>query len=357
MKTKLFIILPLVILLTALGVWVINMPKSGEVNSLNKYPDLIQVDEPSVNEIISSPLTVTGKARGNWYFEASFPIHLLDANGNELGVIPAEAQSEWMTENFVPFKAILTFSTPLTETGTLILENDNPSGAPENSKRIEIPVRFSNYKSARSVEFDKPITARVDDGIVFNDGLLLSVKSINDSRCKSGVVCVWQGELATVLAAVHGKFDATTQDIHLGTVNNKNLITHGYKFSLESATESTITIIVSPTSGNTISSGVNGYVHMGPTCPVEMYPPDPNCADKPYANADVNIRVKSSGIKVNGFKSDAGGNFHASLSPETYVITVGPQANGYLPRCGESEATVVENKFTSVDISCDTGIR
>src|SRR5437764_398930 len=30
-------------------------------------------------------------------------------------------------------------------------------------------------------------------------------------------------------------------------------------------------------------SGVNGQVLLGPTCPVERIPPDPQCAPKPYS--------------------------------------------------------------------------
>lgn len=112
----------------------------------NPIPDphvnLIQVDAPVANATVSSPLTVTGKARGYWYFEASFPVKLYDANNNLLAVQPAQAQGDWMTENFVPFSVTLTFPTPATPTGTLVLEKDNPSGEPQNDDSISIPVQF-----------------------------------------------------------------------------------------------------------------------------------------------------------------------------------------------------------------------
>lgn len=111
-------------------------------SSVNNFADLIQVGAPQSNALVTSPLVVTGRARGPWYFEASFPVRLFDANGRELAVTPAQAQGEWMTENFVPFRATLTFSPPATLTGTLVLHNDNPSGLPENDKEIRIPVRF-----------------------------------------------------------------------------------------------------------------------------------------------------------------------------------------------------------------------
>src|SRR4030042_4184450 len=55
----------------------------------------------------------------------------------------AQAKSDWMTENFVPFKAELIFSAPPTEKGTLVLEKDNPSGLPENEDELIVPIKFS----------------------------------------------------------------------------------------------------------------------------------------------------------------------------------------------------------------------
>ena len=104
--------------------------------------DLIKVDSLKPGDTVSSPLTITGQARGTWYFEASFPAQVLDANGNVLVAVPAEAQSDWMTEDFVPFKVTLTFPTPLTANGTIVLKKDNPSGLPEHEDELRIPVRF-----------------------------------------------------------------------------------------------------------------------------------------------------------------------------------------------------------------------
>ena len=110
-------------------------------NSQDKQ-DLIRVTNVKPNQIVASPLTVEGEARGYWFFEASFPVRLLDANGKELAVTPAQAEGEWMTKDFVPFRVTLTFSPPTTETGTLVLEKDNPSGLPEHADELRMPVRF-----------------------------------------------------------------------------------------------------------------------------------------------------------------------------------------------------------------------
>lgn len=114
-------------------------------NELEKA-NLIRVSSPRPNQAVKSSLTVLGEARGNWFFEASFPIELLDANGKIIAQGIAEAQDEWMTENFVPFRVTLEFSSPLTPTGELILKKDNPSGLPEHDDQLQIPIKFSDWR-------------------------------------------------------------------------------------------------------------------------------------------------------------------------------------------------------------------
>lgn len=114
---------------------------TGNLNLLEKQ-DLIRLTSPQPNAVITSPLTLQGEARGTWYFEASFPVQVLDSNGKILGRVPAQAQSDWMRQDFVPFKATLEFETPTTATGTLVLKKDNPSGMPDKDDSLIIPIRF-----------------------------------------------------------------------------------------------------------------------------------------------------------------------------------------------------------------------
>jgi len=105
-------------------------------------PDLIELRTPLPGAVLQSPLTLEGRARGTWFFEASFPVYLTDADGDTIAVTPAQAEGEWMTREFVPFKATLTFSPPASSTGTLILAKDNPSGLPEHAAELRVPIRF-----------------------------------------------------------------------------------------------------------------------------------------------------------------------------------------------------------------------
>jgi hypothetical protein len=107
--------------------------------------DVIKITSPRPGAEISSPLTVTGEARGTWFFEASFPIMLTDWDGKIIAEAHAQAQGNWMTTEFVPFKATVNFTKPVNapnNRGTLILKKDNPSGLPANDDALEIPIVF-----------------------------------------------------------------------------------------------------------------------------------------------------------------------------------------------------------------------
>jgi len=105
-------------------------------NELEKS-DLVKVNNPRPNTLIQSPLIVEGEARGFWFFEASFPVKIF-----LLGIVPAQALGEWMTDDFVGFEANLPFAAPSISRGRLVLEKDNPSGLSEKADELIIPVSF-----------------------------------------------------------------------------------------------------------------------------------------------------------------------------------------------------------------------
>ena len=111
-------------------------------DSLDKA-DLIRLDSPRPGDRVSSPLTVSGQARGYWFFEASFPVQITDSVGNVIAETFAQAQDEWMTEDFVPFSSVIEFNKPAGQSqGYLVLRKDNPSALPEFDDEMRIPVLF-----------------------------------------------------------------------------------------------------------------------------------------------------------------------------------------------------------------------
>lgn len=95
------------------------------------------------NQVISSPLEVTGEAR-LWYFEGDFPIYVIDTEGKRLGVGIAMAQDNWMTEEFVPFQAKVDFDSQDAVEGFLVLQKNNPSDLRELDDELRIPVIFES---------------------------------------------------------------------------------------------------------------------------------------------------------------------------------------------------------------------
>jgi len=109
----------------------------------NCKEDRIVITEPLPGELVKSPLLVTGRARGSWFFEGDFPVLLTDWDGLIIAQGIASAKGEWMTEEFVPFTCRLSFDRPsYGQRGTLILRKDNPSDNPALDDALEIPVRF-----------------------------------------------------------------------------------------------------------------------------------------------------------------------------------------------------------------------
>lgn len=116
----------------------------NEVPLIQQYKDLVRVTVPEQDTVVPNPLVLKGEARGMWFFEASFPVRLIDANGEDVALEPGyvTATTDWMTESYVPFSGTFSYVTPETNTGTLILLRDNPSGLPENEDAFMIPIRF-----------------------------------------------------------------------------------------------------------------------------------------------------------------------------------------------------------------------
>lgn len=116
------------------------------------------------------------------------------------------------------------------------------------------------------------------------------------------------------------------------------------------------------TGGSTLpyTSGVRGTVMLGPTCPVERDPPDPKCADRPYATSISVYRAvmnnpEQAGTLVTTGRSDAEGKFAFSLSPGDYVLRA--RGGQVMPSCSDTPVSVPAGAYATITISCDSGIR
>lgn len=115
-----------------------------------KTHPLINLTSIKDGDVVGSPLLLSGEARGYWFFEGSFPVVLTNWDGLIIAEGFVTAEGEWMTEDFVPFKGELTYTSPykagdpdFMKRGSLILKKDNPSGLPEKDDAFEITVFFA----------------------------------------------------------------------------------------------------------------------------------------------------------------------------------------------------------------------
>lgn len=130
-----------VIIVLGLGYWYWQSQQAPA--GPNEAQSDVIIDSVQSGAQIKSPLTVKGRARGTWFFEASFPFKVVDANGVVLGEELATANSDWMTINLVPFTGTIVFDEPTTATGFLVFNKDNPSGLPEHDAEFRVPVTFA----------------------------------------------------------------------------------------------------------------------------------------------------------------------------------------------------------------------
>lgn len=114
--------------------------ESRALSYMNASADLITISTPLPGAVTSKEFLVKGAARGTWFFEASFPIEVLDLGGTRIAIAVAQAEGEWMTTEFVPFSATVRIPETYIGPATLVLRKDNPSGLPEHEASVSYPI-------------------------------------------------------------------------------------------------------------------------------------------------------------------------------------------------------------------------
>lgn len=100
----------------------------------------VSVTYPKANASVPKKFTLTGKAPGNWFFEASAPYMVQTPEGDKVAQGHVDTIGDWMTTELVDFKADITINPAYSGPATLVLMKDNPSGLPENEDSLEIPI-------------------------------------------------------------------------------------------------------------------------------------------------------------------------------------------------------------------------
>lgn len=153
MKTKpliFFVVIELTVILVGGVLGILVLDTKREIQNIECSVDCcdddddenIRVTSPGVDDVVTSPLVITGEARGTWYFEGDFPVALYDKDCRELVRGYVSSQEPWMVPDFVPFEGTIEFDPGDSTTGALVLEKDNPTGCVQYDDNLIIPVRF-----------------------------------------------------------------------------------------------------------------------------------------------------------------------------------------------------------------------
>ena len=139
----------IIILVIALGLWIFKKSATAPIITPETNPDItITYITPEENEAISFPLIIKGEAKGTWFFEASFPVEILNDKQELVTTGIAQGESDWMTTEFVPWT--ITFAErpeklePVSSSPNAYIKfkNDNPSGDPIRDKSFILPIRL-----------------------------------------------------------------------------------------------------------------------------------------------------------------------------------------------------------------------
>ena len=107
--------------------------------------------------------------------------------------------------------------------------------------------------------------------------------------------------------------------------------------------------------GGTVEKfSVSGVALSGPHCPVVQNPPDPQCADRPVADAEIVI-TNATGDRVDAVRTDADGRFTIPLAAGDYTFTPQP-VEGLMGTPSPQSASAGASPIT-LSFAYDTGIR
>lgn len=114
----------------------------SKTENMDSESENIKVDSPTPNDVIESPLIISGEAVGTWMFEANMSVTLYDNDGNVVSEGNVMAQGDWMTDDMVPFEGTLEFEEQESGKGRLVINKANPSGLEENADEFVVPIYF-----------------------------------------------------------------------------------------------------------------------------------------------------------------------------------------------------------------------
>jgi hypothetical protein len=114
-------------------------------------------------------------------------------------------------------------------------------------------------------------------------------------------------------------------------------------------------VSVTPPTPSTDPTAVQVMLTAGPVCPVERIPPDPDCAARAVANADVTLYA-ADGTEFATATTGADGMVAFEVPAGAYYV-VAQQVEGYMATPEPQAFSVAGGDTVGLTLSYDTGIR
>lgn len=231
--------------------------------------------------------------------------------------------------------------------------------APEPKVEEEVVVKQEEVLGSKLTTLNKKITIA---------GMSLTpLEVVEDSRCPSGVSCIWKGtvrikvklesegtttqtsELSFGNSVVFGDKKITLVSVNPPAISNMIINKSDYVFEFS----------VSNNAKQVSANGtLDGAMTIGPICPVERI--DNPCKPTPQMFADRKVGVYKGDPKVL-FKTlvpDANGKFSATFPAGVYYVElINPVLRPTTALGVPATVTIQKNSTYHMDISIDTGIR
>lgn len=113
-------------------------------NNRRPIAELIQLEQMSMNDTITSPAVIKGNARGMWFDEGRFPVILKDKNHRTLSKTAAVATDNWLTSGLVPFEFQVSFKNSYSGQAYLLFMQANASDRSSLNRGYILPVILSD---------------------------------------------------------------------------------------------------------------------------------------------------------------------------------------------------------------------
>ncbi len=114
-------------------------------NVQHKLPPDLLVFQPQAQQKILPPLTITGQARGYWFYNNEFPVIVYDSTDTAIAYGVAKTTADTNTKEFLPFTAVIEEYTflPAKKRGYILFQRSTGDIQQGRQNTARVPIQFA----------------------------------------------------------------------------------------------------------------------------------------------------------------------------------------------------------------------